>query len=191
MEFNTTTTRRLWASFPDYDLAAQAVAAFIDHGVNKDQVHLMTQSVPAEYNTARNDDALDQAEHGLTVTTPDDAKIGAEKGLGIGLGVGVLAGLAALAVPGFGLVVGGGALAIAAAGAAGATAAGGLAGAVTGYLRDQGADDTVTRQVTDWLTAGNVVINVNMNPETMTQSEANALVLKYRGVEMRMPSFAR
>ena len=79
-------------------------------------------------------------------------------------------------------------MAIAAAGAAGATAAGGLAGAVTGYLKDQGADDFVRRQVTDWLSAGNVVINVNMDPDTMTQSEANALILKYRGTELAMPA---
>ena len=188
MEYNTTSTRRLWASFPDYDLAAQAVAAFIDHGAPKDQIHLMAQSVPPAYSGAHSRDALNHAESGMTVTTPDDAKIGAEKGLGIGLGVGILAGLAALAVPGFGLVIGGGALAIAAAGAAGATAAGGVAGAVTGYLKDQGADDSVRRQVTDWLSAGNVVINVNMDPDTMTQSEANALILKYRGTELAMPA---
>ena len=184
MDSNTTTVRRLWASFPDYDLAADAIAAFIDHGAPKDQIHLMAQNLPSIYGTTKGSDALDHAEHGMTVTTPGDAKIGAEKGLGIGLGVGVLAGLAALAVPGFGLVIGGGALAIAAAGAAGAGAAGALAGAVTGYLKDQGADEYVVRYVTDWLHAGNVVINVNMDPETMTQSEAHALILKYQGTEL-------
>ncbi|MHB8637559.1 MAG: hypothetical protein ACYC96_13910 [Fimbriimonadaceae bacterium] len=187
MNSNTATTRRLWVSFPDYDLAAHAVAAFIDHGVRKDEIHLMAQTVPSQYTVASGRDALAHAEQGMTVTTTEDAKIGAEKGLGVGLGVGVLAGLAALAVPGFGLVIGGSALAIAAAGAAGATAAGALAGAVTGYLKDQGADDVVIHHVTDRLAAGEVVVNVNMDPEAMTQSEANALILKYRGNLMAMP----
>ena len=184
MNSNVMITRRLWASFPDYDSAARAIAAFIDHGAPKDQIQLMAESVPPEYSAMTDQELVKQAESGVTVTTPVDAKIGAEKGLGVGLGVGVLAGLAALAVPGFGLVVGGGALATAIAGAAGATAAGGIVGAVGGYLKDQGADDYTILNVADWLTRGNVVVNVNMDPDTMTQSEAHALVLKYGGVEL-------
>ena len=68
------------------------------------------------------------AKHGISTTTPEDAGEGAVKGTGIGLGVGILASLAALTVPGVGLVLGGGALAA----ALGATALTAGAGAIAG-----------------------------------------------------------
>ncbi len=78
------------------------------------------------------------AKRGITITTAHDAAIGAAKGVGIGLGIGSLAAIAAITVPGFGLIVGGGALAIALAGIAATAGAGAVAGGVYGFLRDQG-----------------------------------------------------
>jgi hypothetical protein len=85
----------------------------------------------------------DAAKHGISVTTPEDAGAGAVKGAGWGLGIGAVAALASLFIPGVGLVVGGGALAAALGGLAAATGAGAAAGAVTGYLKDQGVEHHV------------------------------------------------
>jgi hypothetical protein len=78
------------------------------------------------------------AKGGITTTTPEDAADAAKKGVGIGLGVGALAAIAALTIPGFGVVLGGGALATALAGLAASAGAGAVAGGVVGYLKDQG-----------------------------------------------------
>lgn len=88
-------------------------------------------------------DADRAAKAGVSTTTIQDAAKGAAKGVGYGLGVGALAAVASLAIPGFGLVLGGGALAVAVAGLAATAGAGAVAGGVVGYLKDQGvpADD--------------------------------------------------
>lgn len=236
--------RHIWASFPDYDMAAKAIAAFIDHGVPKDNIHLLSETIPSEYGSRqeeinqvgydgtpplttpmynadpiRNEEGLNRtdpistpmayennrnnpstsvqdtpessaqshAEKGLTVTTGGDAAIGAGKGLGVGLGVGILAGIAALVVPGFGIVLGGGALAIAIAGAAGTTVAGALAGATAGYLKDQGADAETTQFVTGRLSAGECVVNVNVDINVLTEYDADVLIEKYGGTVVKRP----
>lgn len=187
--FNTSVTTHLWATFPDYESAAKSIAAFMDHGVPADHVHLMTETVPPQYLSRANVEPESQAKEGITVTTSDDAKIGAVRGTGIGLGAGILAGLASLAIPGFGLVIGGGALATAIAGAAGTTAAGALTGAVTGYLRDQGAGASMIEQVTKGLSAGSVIVNVNCDPDDdIDPALAYDLIVKYGGAEIMEPT---
>jgi|GEM_PF-5031481 len=288
MDNKQTIDRHIWASFADYNDAAKAMAAFMDHGVPKDNIHLITERVPVEYQTEtwtstpnampgtavvsteaygigyRNTDKMEELErdyqakmakmerhyeeklerermdnadstriqkieidrrderekmqmehkeemeherareikkedkvesepkshasHGLTVTTGSDAAIGASKGVGWGLGIGVLAGIAALAVPGFGLIIGGGALATAIAGAVGTTVAGGIAGAVTGYLHDQGADSDTTTFVTERLNAGDAVLNVNIDVNRLSDLDANTLIEKYHGNRVVRPA---
>jgi len=83
-------------------------------------------------------DAERAAKAGVSTTTIQDAAKGAAKGVGYGLGIGALAAVASIAIPGFGLVVGGGALAVAVAGLAATAGAGAVAGGVVGYLKDQG-----------------------------------------------------
>jgi hypothetical protein len=83
-------------------------------------------------------DADRAAKAGVSTTTIQDAAKGAAKGVGYGLGIGALAAVASIAIPGFGLVVGGGALAVAVAGLAATAGAGAVAGGVVGYLKDQG-----------------------------------------------------
>src|SRR5688500_11923729 len=100
------------------------------------------------------------AKSGISTTTGADGAAGAVKGAGLGLGVGIAAALAALAIPGFGLVLGGGALATAAAGAAGATAAGALAGGVEGFLKDQGVPDDVLTHYNDTFMQGGAILAV-------------------------------
>ncbi len=83
-------------------------------------------------------DADRAAKAGVSTTTIQDAAKGAAKGVGYGLGIGALAAVASIAIPGFGLVLGGGALAVAMAGLAATAGAGAVAGGVVGYLKDQG-----------------------------------------------------
>src|SRR5262249_11262495 len=106
------------------------------------------------------DDADLTAKKGLSTTTPEDAASGAAKGAGIGLGVGVLAALASIFIPGFGLVAGGGALATAIGGAAAATAGGAIAGGVHGYLKDQGVPEEAITVYTEDYHAGGAILAV-------------------------------
>jgi hypothetical protein len=188
MEYQSSTSRHTWAAFATYENAADAVAAFLDHGVPKEQVNLITTNVPSPYLTTPNivdqteaDKAAHHAREGLTPTTGADAGVGAAKGLAWGIGVGVLAGISALAVPGFGLVIGGGALATAIAGAVGTTAGGAIAGAVTGYLHDQGADESYVGPIVERIQRGDVVININMDADRMSYEEEAAIINKYGG----------
>jgi hypothetical protein len=83
-------------------------------------------------------DAESAGKKGITTTTIEDAADAAKKGALWGLGVGALAAVAALAVPGFGIILGGGALAAASGALAASAGAGAVAGGVVGYLKDQG-----------------------------------------------------
>ena len=184
METVTASNNHLWASFPTYESASEAIAALLDHGVAKEDLHLIAKEIPPEYDTDHKADAEHHAESGITTTTALDAGIGASKGVSYGLGVGILAGLAAIAVPGFGLVIGGGALTAALLGTAGATVAGGLAGAVTGYLKDQGADERASVHITKQLEAGAIILDIDTVPSNLTRLDFETLVAKYGGSEM-------
>ena len=83
-------------------------------------------------------DVEGSAKRGLSVTTAADAEAGAGKGAVWGAGVGVLAGIAALMVPGVGWVVGGGALATAIGGLIGSTVAGANRGRSHGIFKRSG-----------------------------------------------------
>lgn len=119
------------------------------------------------------------AKGGISTTTPGDAASGAVKGAGIGLGVGVMAALAALMVPGFGLVLGGGALATAIAGAAGATAAGAVAGGTFGYLKDQGVPDEVATEYNKAFESGGAILAVNVPSGDVDSATAETVLAKY------------
>jgi hypothetical protein len=127
----------IYASFADIELAEKATGALMDYGMRSEDISLIAHENHVNRYAAVNEEAVDDsyntmvvdrtapvyekeglgAKSGLSTTTAADAGVGAAKGAGIGLGVGVLAGLASLAIPGFGLVLGGGALATALAGA--------------------------------------------------------------------------
>ncbi len=125
----------------------------------------------------------DGGKTGITTTTPADAGAGAMKGAGVGLGVGVAAALAAVFLPGVGLVLGGGALALALGGAAGATAAGAIAGGALGFLKDQGMPDHAVKTYTDSFEAGGAVLAVSLN-EKVTRTEIEAVLSKYNAQNM-------
>lgn len=100
---------------------------------------------------------------GVTTTTIQDAAKGAAKGVGYGLGVGALAAVASIAIPGFGLVLGGGALALAAAGLAATAGAGAVAGGVVGYLKDQGVPADEIPAYQQAYEGGGAILSVVLN----------------------------
>lgn len=183
----------LYATFADASLAEKAVGALLDYGVRSEDISVISREhgvrdtqVDADGNTHventrdEGEHAEKAGKHGLSTTTGGDARSGATKGAEIGLGVGVVAAIASLIVPGFGLVMGGGALAVAIAGAAGATAAGAVAGGVTGYLKDQGVPDTAAIDYHHAYDKGAALLSVNVPSEKVTQIEIEGILAKYR-----------
>lgn len=129
---------------------------------------------------AHDPEAVDNAaKHGISITTPEDAGEGAVKGTGIGLGVGILASIAALAVPGVGIVLGAGALASALGLTALSAGAGAIAGGATGYLKDQGVPADAAERYHGAVTAGGAVLSVAIPSGDVDQATASAVLSKY------------
>ena len=152
----------LHATFANASDARKVIGAFLDHGADSEDTTLLINH-PDDKPEAGLADSYEEevkAEHGITTTTAKDAAAGAAKGAGVGLGLGSLAILASLAVPGVGLVMGGGALAAAIAGAVGTTAAGAVAGGVAGYLKDQGIPDEAVTRIASTYSEGGALISV-------------------------------
>jgi hypothetical protein len=154
----------------------------IDNNASTDSTYVR-DGVRSTTTVRRSDDDTDDtdlaAKHGISTTTAADAGAGAVKGAGIGLGVGALAALAALMVPGFGLVVGGGALAAALGGVAATAGAGAAAGAVTGYLKDQGMEDHVVTDYSDAVTSGGALLAVHLPSGDVDEATARTVLDKY------------
>ena len=178
-------TDTLYASFVNIEDAERAIGALIDHGVKPKDISMVGGEAHAgrleSYSTSKDLDLKkieDHAKTGITTTTMEDAESGAAKGAGVGLGVGVAAALASMFIPGIGLVVGGGALALAIGGAAGATGAGAISGGTMGYLKDQGVNDEMVGTYTKTLNSGGVVLAVDITGE-VPASEVQSICAKY------------
>jgi len=171
----------LHATFANAKDAQKVIGAFLDHGAESDDVSLLINhpSDKPELGIADSYAEEVKAEHGITTTTAKDAAAGAAKGAGIGLGLGSLAILASLAVPGVGLVLGGGALAAAITGAVGTTAAGAVAGGVAGYLKDQGIPDETINRMAATYSEGGALISVALPSGGLELVEAESLIAKY------------
>jgi len=196
------TAQTLYATFQDASLAEKAVGALLDHGARNEDISVVSKEPGAKQDletvsevrgdqyveqNAESHRRRDEGEHaekagkqGLSTTTPGDAGAGAAKGAGIGLGVGVAAAVASLILPGFGLVIGGGALALALAGAAGATAAGAIAGGITGYLKDQGVPDKAAIDYQHAYEHGSAVLSIHVPSGKLSQSDVESLLSKYQ-----------
>ena len=124
------------------------------------------------------------AKHGISTTTPEDAGQGAVKGTGIGLGVGILASLAALTIPGVGLVLGGGAIAAALGATALTAGAGAVAGGATGYLKEQGVPGEAAERYHGAVTAGGAVLSLNVPSGKVDQATAESILSKYGAADM-------
>jgi hypothetical protein len=176
----------IYATFDDPAMAKQALGALFDHGLKPEHISLV---LPEGYVDRNNDEDKpltaseieEGAEKGITTTTSGDAASGAAKGAGIGLAAGAVAALISVIVPGFGIVLGGGALATALAGAAGTTAAGAIAGGATGFLKDQGIPDDVVAKYSTTIGRGGAVLNVNPGQEKVDWVTISDIIAKYGG----------
>jgi len=153
--------------------------AYAERPRTLDPVVLPATSTPSTaVDTPNNVEAV--GKEGLTTTTPQDAAAGAAVGSGVGLVAGILLGAAALAIPGVGLVLAGGALATAMGAAAATAAAGAVAGGVAGYLRDMGMPEQAAQQVADRLHEGDYLLSVVA--DSSRYDDLKQLLLKYHAV---------
>ena len=162
-------------------MAQKAAGALLDHGVRSEHISIILPEGYGTHSRAGGENIEHTAEKGITTTTPEDATSGAAKGAGIGLAAGALAALASVFIPGVGLVLGGGALAIAIGGAAGTTAAGAVAGGVTGYLKDQGVPDDLSHSYGTVLNSGGALISVYPTDEKLSAATVESVIVKYNG----------
>lgn len=184
-------TNTIYASFTDPAMAEKTVGALLDHGIKSDHISVVfPEGYKTQYsnNVVTGQDIEDSGKKGISTTTGGDAAAGAAKGAGVGLAAGALAALAAIFVPGFGLVLGGGTLAIAAAGVAGATASGAVAGGVTGFLKDQGVPDDVAANYHNVITSGGALLTVTPTDEKVTESTILSVIAKYNGNQSTYPA---
>jgi hypothetical protein len=119
------------------------------------------------------------AKSGISTTTAGDAGIGAIKGAEWGAGIGVLAAVASLAIPGVGLVVGGGALAYAVGAALATAGAGAIAGGVTGFLKDQGVEDHIAASYSDEVRNGGALVAVEYPSGPVGEYQIREILEKY------------
>lgn len=174
--------KNIIAYFNDVKQAEKALGALRDHGIDKESLSLSTSqsNLEALYTAEAAREAQEKAK-GVTTTTADDAATGAIKGAGAGLGVGALGALASLFIPGYGLVFGSGALFTASMAALGTGAGGGVAGAVTGYLKDQGLNDSLIGEYKHALDNAGAVIGVEVTEDEELSTRVRDILRKYDG----------
>jgi len=121
----------------------------------------------------------DEAKHGISTTTPEDAEVGALKGGAWGAGLGAAAILATMFVPGIGVVLGGGALASAIGAFLASAGAGAVVGGVTGYLKDQGVESKVAEIYNNAVIAGGAVLALTLPSGEVDEAAAWTILDKY------------
>jgi hypothetical protein len=176
----------IYATFTDASNAEKAAGALLDHGVEESDISVVQQHVESaneviDVQGREESHTEDSAKSGLSTTTAGDAGIGAAKGAGWGLGVGVLAALTSLFVPGVGLVIGGSAVATAIGAAAATTGGGAMAGAVTGYLKDQGFEAAHGEPFEKIIEGGGAIVLVALPSGKVDEAMAWELIEKYMG----------
>jgi hypothetical protein len=185
----------LYASFVDASAAERAAAALLDHGARAEDISILANG---GYSHARNDaDRVEAAtseqtaKSGITTTTAADAGMGAAKGTMVGLGAGIVAALAAIFVPGLGLVIGGGALATAVAGAAASAGAGAIAGGVAGYLKDQGVGEDLATHYSEAFAQGGAILGIGIPTGDLSGEEIEPYLVKYGAINVSTVNHSR
>lgn len=176
-----------------YDNPAAGTAGLGTAGMGTTGMGLGSSAVAGDMNpldqggpdsAAAQGDVETAAKHGISTTTPEDAGQGAVKGTGIGLGVGILASLAALTIPGVGLVLGGGALAAALGATALTAGAGAIAGGATGYLKEQGIPADAAERYHGTVTGGGAVLSLSIPSGKVDQGTAEEILAKYGAADV-------
>lgn len=184
----------LYASFVDAETAERAAGALLDHGARADDLSIMAgEGYRGRYSVDQTEalTAEATAKSGLTTTTAADAGMGAAKGTMAGLGVGILGALAALFVPGIGVVVAGSALATAVGAAAATAAAGAAVGGVAGFLKDQGVGEDLAMRYQGAIEQGGAVLAVNTPSGDMSSTDIEPYLVKYGALNVSTVNTAR
>ncbi len=114
--------------YEETDNALQAVQALTDHGFREDEISLVVSDATGEYAD--------------TIQADEDAVVGAGAGAVVGAIAGLQLSLIALAIPGIGPILAGGAVATALTGTGVGAAAGGLIGIFAGLgIAEEKAED--------------------------------------------------
>ena len=173
----------LYASFATPSDAERAAGAMLDHGARAADISVLAnQQSPNGQPIAATQETVDAeraAKSGFSTTTPYDVAAGTIKGATIGIGIGTLAALAALFIPGVGLVLGGGAFAAALMGGAGTAIAGAAAGGIAGFLADQGIPEDVVTRYSSTFEQGGAILAIAVPSGNLTDEDAEALIVKY------------
>lgn len=171
--------QRVAAVFPTRDAAERAADALVDLGADRGHISVVARGEDGKATTstpgaAHSDHVLEPArevgDSGAALTTSDQGD--AAKGATIGAVAGLAAGLLALTVPGIGLVLAAGPLALAMAGGA-------VAGGVYGGLRDIGIEEKHARGYEERIRGGHVLLtalvpNADQQPVRAVLTELDA-----------------
>lgn len=151
--------QRIAAIFDSRAAAERAADALVDLGAERDQISLLArgeEGTVEETSSEQGDDdegmiepAREVGDSGAALTTTSGSE--AAHGATIGAVAGIAAGLLALTIPGIGLVLAAGPLALAA-------ASGAIAGGVYGGLRDIGIDEQHARGYEEHVRGGKVLL---------------------------------
>ncbi|HEY9674272.1 MAG TPA: hypothetical protein V6D11_22725 [Waterburya sp.] len=157
--------------FPHHRDAEAAVRELHNSGFPMNQISLVGKHTPGE---ARIGDVADRT------MTDEGAKGGAATGAALGGLGGLLVGLGALAIPGIGPVIAGGALATALATTAAGGAIGAAAGGLTGALVGLGIPDDRARFYNDRVNRGDYLVMVDGTEDEIRRAET---LLSRRGIQ--------
>ncbi len=170
----------LYAAFIDNAAAERAAGALLDHGARQEDISLLANDkTAAMHGSTEAASAEHSAKTGLSTTTPGDVAAGTMKGAVAGISIGAAAAIAALFIPGIGLVVGGGALAAALIGAGGTALAGAAAGSIAGLLKDQGVPEEMVAKYTGTFEEGGAILALAVPTGELDASEAESILAKY------------
>lgn len=155
--------------FKDRDSAERAFQVVIDLGYDKDDINVvMSNEVRQQYfappDSAAADAGDDMEEKAAAGTSKlASTKLGGPMGGTMGTLAPVVAAVGALLIPGFGIVVGPVAIALAAAGAVG------VAGGIVGILTNWGIPNSRIKQYEDGIRAGGILLGVKTHADGMAQ----------------------
>lgn len=190
----------IYAAFANSSDAERAAGALLDHGVQAHDLSVVRANGETEgahvyehshgtltehpQSVDASGDIETSAKQGISTTSPSDAGAGAMKGTAWGAGLGALAALAALTVPGVGIVLGGGALAAGLGAVAASAGAGAVAGAVTGYLKDQGVDEHVAHHYESAIGTGGALLAIAVPSGEVDEPRVREVLEKYGATQI-------
>jgi len=167
--------QRVTAIFIDRADAERAANALVDLGAENEHISMLARGDEGKITNApvtgdrTTHDLVEPAravgDSGAALTTSDEGD--AAKGAALGAVAGLAAGLLALTIPGIGLVLAAGPLALAA-------ASGAIAGGVYGGLRDIGIDETAARGYEERLRGGHVLLTAII--PAMSEAQVRAVL---------------